>query len=173
MAASRSKVMMDPKEKLSQVRSQLTELLAERRAVQEAPIDLETALAKMRGYITHLVDGYELRAGNFIHEAQGWPRGLLQPRQPGLNSFPDLEHFLAWLNPEQLSARFEQELRATYANLPLALNSEERVSRLGDLDKKLLTAEREEEELVLSLRGEGFDIERRPNVNIEVLLDVQ
>jgi hypothetical protein len=158
---------MHDRKRLTTLRTTIAQLQAERREIERAPVPLEQAVAAMRQRVEALARGYVPQLGGFMTHVEGAPADIIEP------GGRDLEAFLAWLNPEQLAARLEAALRAQYAGVPLALSPGERAERLADVDARLLKLEREEEDLVRKLEGEGLDVDRRADASVEVLLDVR
>ncbi|MDP3938463.1 MAG: hypothetical protein Q8R92_10025 [Deltaproteobacteria bacterium] len=145
------------------LREKIGELTVERQAIEAAPVDQETAVAALRRRVDALAAQYEPRVRNFMGSGvPDWP--LFDAR--------DLERFIAWLCGKQLKEALQDALAKCYEAAPLALSPADKVAQLAELDAKLLELEVEEEQLVRQLEHEGIDIGRRPDADLEVVLDV-
>jgi hypothetical protein len=151
--------------KLRQIREAIQKLHAEKTKIERAPVDLETALARMRQRVESLAQRYQPRIGEFTsHEPL--------PRYP-LADPDQWEELLAWFFSDALAGRLEAEIRRHYASIALALSPTERAQRLAEVEARLLEAEGREEALVRAIEEGGLDVERRADAGVEAVLDVR
>lgn len=90
----------------------------------------------------------------------------------GFTTKPDLRAILAWLDPERLLKRLEDEIDAMPAPT-LALSVKEKNERLAVAKEKLLHLEREEEALIEAAYDDGERVVRRYDADPVAILGVQ
>jgi hypothetical protein len=84
-------------------------------------------------------------------------------------NIPDAMAFIAWLDPERVLKRIDEEIdaRADDAN---ALSSDERTRQLRKLAAERLRVERQEEATIAMAEAMGFAIPRRPDCDFRAIL---
>ncbi|MDP3940451.1 MAG: hypothetical protein Q8R92_20235 [Deltaproteobacteria bacterium] len=156
----------NPKARIERLRVQLAALKAERQVIASAPMDQASAVAALREHVQKLARQYEPAVvGNFM---VGTPVLL-----PMFSPARELEAFIAWLCGKQLADALQDALAERYKGISLALTPAQKREQLADLDAKLLELELEEEDGIRQLENEGVDVGRRPDADIEVVLDVR
>ncbi len=90
-----------------------------------------------------------LRAGGYIHNTLA---------------------ILAWVNPDGLRARLEEQARALIAQD--GITAEERATILTDLDRQCVELERQEEAMLCKLEAAGFTVTRRPDADVRAVLGI-
>lgn len=105
-------------------------------------------------------------------ESIGFPRKEMNISPGGQLTYfniPDAMAFIAWLDPERVLKRIEEEIdaRADDAN---ALSSDERARQLRKLAAEKLRVERQEEATIAMAEAMGFAIPRRPDCDFRAIL---
>ena len=82
----------------------------------------------------------------------------------------DIVGLLAWLDPERLMERLEQEVDARFPGD--GLSDSERSEKLAELEAELLAAERREEAIIGMAREGGANVSRRAHADPRAVLNV-
>jgi len=153
---------------VEQQRSNIADLLAQRRKTETAPLTREEAEAILIEQASGLAKGPNISLTN---------RGasLIWPTLP-INAQPtggfgdqlgvaDAAALIAWANFDVIEEHIKSLLDIKYASIPLALSAADRSRALQSIDAKLLVAERVEVEAMLLASQQGVDIPLRASVS--------
>lgn len=157
-----------PQDGLVRIRGVIAGLQNERRRVSRARQPLNDLKKRIERYVAEraergaphisLANGLEIdfAAGNF---EGGTTRRLVD--------------VMCWLQPDQMRAKLETEVKALRDEGGLVLTSAERAKKLAELDAAVLKFERAEEAIVIQLLESGHAVSRRPFASPMAILGVK
>lgn len=170
-----------PSNAVERIRVELAGLAADRARIESAPRPRDVLKAEARKAVEALAARGRPDVAGIISGRPGaslWP--TLSPLHLGLvskdipfvpSSAVDAGALLAWLAPDQIIERLEQELDRELGDSP-GISDEERAASLAALDSQRLSLERDEEAMIRAAEASGQVIQRRPNANALAVLGV-
>jgi len=148
--------------KVQTIRQQIAAQRSDRAAAQSAPCSEAEALAAIEGAVSSLRDVDPAQAIGPAHLVMRYLLG----RE---DAAPALATFLA----DQLHEQLVAEVGNFYAAKGPGLSVDERAARIAAADAQILALEIEEEQLVRGMIAAGLQIQRRPDADPAVVLDVR
>lgn len=153
---------------VEEARQERLRLLADRRAVRDAPITGAEAKAALTAQVDRLAE--RGRPDILGVAEQGGQLGFRM--LPGdFTGIPDSISLIAWACRDQLLAKLSAELDDVIDDAA-ALGAEERAERLAEIAAQLADAERREEGLIELAGVRGITIPRRPDADPAAVLGV-
>jgi hypothetical protein len=148
------------------VREERTQLLADLRAVRDAPVTSTAAKAAM----TAQIDQLAARGAPQLHHTAEKALSVGFSAIPSTGAFNALA-FACWLHRDAIVARLEAELEAL-ADDDIALTDTERAKREAAILAKIEEVERREERLIEMSEEQGAPVRRRDDANPAAVLGV-
>lgn len=157
---------------IEQTRADIEKTKAEIETVRAAPLTLKEAVSRLHTWAESLPDDNPV--GEFFNAAERAPRPGASYGAPNLR--PD--HATALLVGRgpvvaHLTRRLEAEAAGYRAAGVTPLSAADREAKISALTAKLADLERQEEDAVRQMEEAGYGVQRRPDVDIRVLLDVK
>jgi hypothetical protein len=156
-------------DQVDRCRTEVLQIRADLRRVVTAPIPIAEAKRLAREHVAGLVERGAPDVFGLIESADviTYPR---DPQAPLLvHGLIDVVGLMAWLHPEQLIGRLEEEI-ARRADDSAALSSQERADQRGALMISLLKAERAEEAAIEAAERGGVIVFRRDDADPRAVL---
>jgi BMFP domain-containing protein YqiC len=134
---------------LDTIRHRIAELKVEARAIADAPVPLEEAVADLDACLDHMAGHRQFNVGMHLYPSDpiAWPK-------------LDVAELFVTLRPMIRAARLDAIQRELSTRLP-GLPRQERDARLNEIDQQLLTLERAEEAMIEEAAAAGITIARR------------
>lgn len=154
---------------IARTRDEINDAQQELRVVRTAPLPKADLKVKAAAYVQGLVERGrpKISAGN-----DGVFKVSFEDRNSYVaSSCASMATLLAWLHPDEMTARLEQEIDALPENKS-ALTAQDKEARVSELKANLDALERMEEALVEAAIAEGIDVMRRSNASPLAVLGV-
>ena len=169
VAAAR-KALQTASGSVADVRSAVSRLQDERRAVETAPIPQDEAQPLVDTFVDRALHGLSQFADPdeiVAAAAHGRPIDLR-----GLNADQRVAVLVSALGPV-LRVRFRELLSEHYGTLTPGLAADERATRLRAIDAEVVSLEREEETLIRELADAGVVVDRRGDASPAAVLGLE
>jgi hypothetical protein len=143
---------------LDTIRNRIAELKVEARAIADAPVPLEEAVADLDACLDYMAGHRQFNVGMHTHPSDriAWPK-------------LDVEELFVTLRPLIREARLDAIQRELSTRLP-GLPKNERAARLQEIDRQLLTLEMTEEAMIEEAEAAGITIARRVDADPRAVL---
>lgn len=159
-------------------RRRVRELIAERAAVEAAPIPSAEAKRIAHEQVERLAERGRVNVGPLLTAGESFKFaaiiGLVKIPQVGAGEVAqtDVEGLVCWLLRDHLVAALEREIDAQSDDAH-ALDDRQRAARIEQIENELLSTERAEAALIESAREQGVTVVHRGDISVPALLGVE
>lgn len=165
----------DPVKQIETLRREIEALRSARQAVTETPLTREELIGRAKRYVADQARrAAPSHLGEIIPGASNLRADIGLRSDRGLKS--EAEVWFArrcWLEPDAVLAKLTSEIDAALDGARETLTAEQRETRLADLDREILEAERGEEAAVTAALSAGHDVQRRRTADPRAVLGIE